>query len=406
VNHVIYMLQENRSFDHYFGQLNSYRRAKGLSPDVDGTPVGAAQLSADGLTSFTPFHLQSMCIEDVSPYWNESHNDWNHTDPTSETPAMDGFAISAGNDSLSGAAFDINGQRVMGYYDSTDLPYYYFMATQFAISDRWFSPTMTNTPANRMYSIAGTSAGFISKNTSPVNLPTIFDKLEAANVSWKVYVPEFPQGTALQGFPVYQKFLNTKIVPLDQYFTDLANGTLPQVAMIERASTAKLDEHPGPGGSVQNGAAYVAGIINKFMASSAWKDSVFFLAYDEFGGTYDHVAPVSTVSPDGIAPMLAANDTCIGSTSSTCDFRVTGFRVPNIVISPFAKQHYVDHTPMDTTAILRFIEIRFGLQPLTERDGAQPNISYFFDFTGKPNLNPPAPPNQPTNGPCYIDALP
>jgi phospholipase C len=89
-----------------------------------------------------------------------------------------------------------------------------------------------------------------------------------------------------------------------------------------------------------------------------------------------------------------------------CDFVYTGFRLPNFVVSPFSKAHYVDHTNMDTTAILTFIEKRFGVQPLTERDKNEPDISYFFDFAGKPNLTPPTPPSQPTNGPCYTNALP
>src|SRR5947208_6683846 len=260
VNHIVYMMQENRSFDHYFGQLNAYRQSQGLGPDVDGTPANASQLSFDGTTTFTPFHMKSKCVEDLSSYWNESHADWNRAAPTSATPMMDGFAHSAGNDSRNSSppGADINGQRVMGFYDDIDLPYYYFIATQFAMSDRWFSPVMTNTPSNRMYAIAGTSHGFINKQTTPLNLPTIFDELEQANVSWKVYVPDFPYGTSLQGFPAFAKYLNTKIVPFDQYFTDLKNDALPQVALIERDSQAKVDEHPGPGVDVQVGAAYVA----------------------------------------------------------------------------------------------------------------------------------------------------
>jgi phospholipase C len=142
------------------------------------------------------------------------------------------------------------------------------------------------------------------------------------------------------------------------------------------------------------------------MASTAWIDSVFFLTYDEYGGLYDHVPPVQTVSPEGITPILGLNDVCTTTTGPTCDFVYTGFRLPNLVVSPFSKPHYVDHAPMDTTAILRFIEIRFGLQPLTARDERQPDISSFFDFTNKPNLNPPSPPPQPVNGPCYIASLP
>jgi phospholipase C len=409
VNHIIYMMQENRSFDHYFGQLNAYRQNQGLGADVDVTPSNASQQSFDRTTSFTPFHMTSKCVEGLSSYWNESHTDWNLTVPTSATPTMDGFSHAAGNDARNSnpPGFDINGQRVMGYYDDTDLPYYYFMATQFAMSDRWFAPAMTNTPANRMYSVAGTSHGFIDKQTTPVNIPTIFDELQAANVTWKVYVPDFPKGTSLQGFPAYSKYLNTNIVPFNQYFTDLKNGSLPQVALIEQETVGKLDEHPGPGVDVQAGAAYVANIINSLMTSSAWKDSVLFFAFDEGGGFYDHVPPYQTVSPDGIPPMYLPGDICTVTTGPNCDFVYTGYRLPNFIASPFAKQHYVDHTNMDTTAILRFIEIRFGLQPLTARDAAQPDIStLFFDFTNSPNLNPPTPPAQPTVGPCYANSLP
>jgi phospholipase C len=410
VNHIIYMMQENRSFDHYFGQINSYRLSQGAGADVDGTPANASQLSYDKTTTFTPFHMNSKCVEDLSSYWNESHNDWNHAAPTSGTPMMDGFAHAAGGNSRHSnpPGYDFNGQRVMGYYDETDLPYYYFIATQFAMSDRWFSPAMTNTPANRMYAVAGTSHGVVNKLTTQLSIPTIFDELEQANISWKIYVPDFPNGTSVKGFKIYAKFLNTKIVPFSEYSKDLKNDTLPQVALIERSSHQGLDEHPGGGVNVEKGAAYVASIINALMASNSWKDSVFFLTFDEAGGFYDHVPPIQTVSPDGILPILGPNDTCTATTGPTCDFVYTGFRMPNFVVSPFAKPHYVDHTlpGFDTTAILKFIELRFGLKPLTARDAAQPDISFFFDFTNKPNLNPPTPPPQPTSGPCYITSLP
>jgi phospholipase C len=408
VNHIVYMEQENRGFDHYFGQMNNYRESRGLDPDVDVTPANASQLAFDHATLFIPFHLNSMCVEDLSSYWNESHNDRNHSAPTSATALMDGFANSAGGNSRHSTptGFDINGNRVMGYYDGSDLPYYYFLATQFAISDRWFSPVMTNTPANRLYAVAATSRGVINKPVTQINIPTIFDELEDAHVTWKNYVPDFPNGSSLKAFPAFAKYVGTNIVPMSQYFTDLTNGTLPQVAFIDRDSKSGVDEHPGPGISVQRGSAYVASIINGLMDSSAWKDSIFFLTYDEGGGFYDHVSPAPTVSPDGIPPVLGVNDTCGTTVGPACDFVYTGFRVPNLVVSPFAKTHYVDHTPLDTTAILRFIEIRFGLQSLTKRDAVQPDISFFFDFSEAPNLNPPAPPSQPTDGVCYTNSLP
>jgi len=394
-------------FDEYFGQLNNYRVAHGLNPDVNVTPANAQQLSYDKTTFFTPFHMVSMCVEDLSSYWNESHNDRNHTDPTSANAAMDGFAHAAGGNSRNSTpGYDINGQRVMGYYDDTDLPYYYSMATQFAISDAWFSPVMTNTPANRMYAMAGTSHGVVNKPLTQVNIPTIFDELETKGISWKNYVPDYPNGSSLKPFPTYSKFLGSKIVPMSDYFTDLQNGALPQVVFIDRDSKNGLDEHPG-GVQIQRGAAWVKKIVDALMASSAWQDSIFFLSYDEGGGFYDHVPPASTVSPDNIPPVLGPNDTCTLTTGPACDFIYTGFRLPNIVISPFSRVGYVDHTTIDTTAILRLIEVRFGVNSLTARDAAQPDISkLFFDFTNKPNLTPPTPPTQPTNGPCYITSLP
>lgn len=408
VNHIIYMMQENQSFDRYFGQLNAYRQSKGYAADVDGTPATAAELSFDHSTSFTPFHMTSMCVEDLSSYWNESHNDWNHLAPTSATPLMDGYAISAGNDSRNSnpPGFDINGQRVMGYYDESDLPYYYFMATQFAMSDRWFSPLMSNTPSSRLYAMAATSHGVVNKPLTKINISTIFDELQQAGISWKNYVPDYPNGSSLKPFPIYAKYVGTNIVPMSDYFKDAKAGTLPQVAFIDRDSKGGLDEHPGPGGSAQKGAAFVKTIIDALMASSNWDDSVFFFTYDEGGGFYDHVPPVQAVSPDGIPPVLGTNDTCTATPGPMCDFVYTGFRLPNFVVSPFAKAHYVDHTNMDTTAILTFIEKRFGVGHLSARDAAEPDISYFFDFSGKPNLTPPMPPSQPTSGPCYTSALP
>jgi len=412
VNHIIYMLQENRSFDNYFGQLNAYRQSQGVTTTVDATPANASQLSYDGTTTFTPFHMNSMCVEDMSPYWNESHNAWNHSDHTSPVPALDGFAHAAGGDSRVVGGFDINGRRVMGYYTDQDLPYYYFMATQFAMSDRWFSPAMTNTPANRLYAMAATSQGVVNKPLTNLTANTIFDALQAAGISWKNYVPDYPNGSSLKGFAAYTKYQGTNIVPMSQYFTDLQKGTLPQVAFIDRDSINKLDEHPGAGVDVQKGAAYVKTIIDALMNSSAWKDSIFFFSFDEFGGFYDHVPPVQTVSPDGIKPVLGTNDVCVtGNTSAggpldMCDFDITGYRLPNFVVSPFSRPNWVDHQNMDTTAILKFIEKRFGLQPLTKRDAAQPDISTMFDFANAPNMNPPKPPNQPTGGACYVNALP
>ncbi|HKC71162.1 MAG TPA: alkaline phosphatase family protein, partial [Terriglobales bacterium] len=163
----------------------------------------------------------------------------------------------------------------------------------------------------------------------------------------------------------------------------------------------------------ESGSAYVASLVNALMTSPSWKDSAFFLSFDEGGGFYDHVAPQPAVSPDGIPPSDLVTspslDICAtgnGAGGYTCDFTLTGYRVPLIVISPYAKKHYVSHTVADYTAMLKFIETRFNLPSLTARDAAQMDMTEFFDFVNDPWATPPTPPAQVTNGPCYLDHLP
>jgi phospholipase C len=196
-----------------------------------------------------------------------------------------------------------------------------------------------------------------------------------------------------------------------QFFSDVQNGTLPQVAQIEPASPAGLDEHGSDSDpypiNVQLGANYVSSIINALMSSTSWKDSAFILTYDESGALYDHVAPQPAVSPDGIKPQdLMPGDICTSTTGPTCDFVYTGYRVPLIVVSPYAAKHYVSHTVMDYTAIARLIELRFKLSALTKRDAAQKSMTEFFNFNNPPWMTPPSPPTQLTNGACYLNKLP
>jgi phospholipase C len=198
---------------------------------------------------------------------------------------------------------------------------------------------------------------------------------------------------------------------MTQFFTDVQNGTLPQVAQIEPASAAGLDEHGSDYDeypiNIQLGAQYVSSLINSLMTSVSWKDSAFFLTFDEFGGTYDHVAPQPAVAPVGPKPRdLMPGDICTTETGPDCDFSYTGYRVPLIVVSPYAKKHYVSHTVMDTTAILKLIETRFGVSPLTKRDGSQKSMTEFFDFNTPPWMTPPTPRPQNTGGACYLNKLP
>src|SRR4051812_2517470 len=188
INHIIFMLQENRSFDTYFGDMNAYRASLGLSTDVDARPANASNPSADGTTVVPAFHLQTMCTEDLSPFWNESHIAFNRTDPNSNTPTMDGFVTAAANYARDQGQHDLPGLRAMGYYNQVDIPYYYFMAAQFGISDRWFAPISTNTNANRHYVYGATSSGHVYPwAAAPDTHRTIFDLLQAKGVSWRIY---------------------------------------------------------------------------------------------------------------------------------------------------------------------------------------------------------------------------
>jgi len=453
VNHIIIMAQENRGFDHYFGALRQYwaqngypdrsfdglaqfNPASGASPLQGPPPTNPGCDPALGppndctVNANSPavetFHMISMCQENPSPSWNEGHVDWNMNDPLSATPTLDGFVKTSAHDARTSGFHDTDGLRAMSYYDGTDLPYYYFLASNFATSDRWFAPVMTRTQPNRMYMLAATSVGHAyppPPGSTPLSNPTIFDSLQAAGITWKVYVTDLThanppaQDSALNFFATAGKFAD-HIVGVDQFLADLANGTLPAVSYIEPGYNSGLDEHPGlddnvPGANVQVGSQYVSTLINALMQSSSWKDSVFILTFDEGGGFYDHVPPQPAVSPDGIPPSDLLQgpppngpDICVGATGPTCDFVYTGYRIPLIVISPFSKKNFVSHTVADYTAWLRLVEARYSLPSLTARDAAQMDMTEFFDFDNAPWSMPPTPPAQPTNGPCYMDRLP
>jgi len=463
IKHIVFMVQEHSSLDNHLGALRDYWAKNGY-PDqsFDGLPQfnptsGSAPLYAppptnpgcnpafpppndcvyDANNAVSSFHLKTVCTENASPSWNESHVDWNFHDQLGLTPpaALDGFVFSAAHDArnYSPPFIDVNGVRAMGYFDGNDLNYYYFMASNFATSDRWFHPLMSRTGANREFVIAATSQGRVYPNGTDANdsslltAPIIFEELQNAGITWKIYVD--PTDSGCSGPPydltclltqAYVPFVFGQSIPtkypqnlgtMTDYFADLQNGTLPQVAIIEPATPAGLDEHASSYDAsptnVQLGANYVASIINALMQSPVWTDSVFIFTYDEFGGLYDHVAPQPTVSPDGIKPLdLLPGDVCSNATGPTCDFTYTGYRVPLLVISPFTKKNYVSHTIADTTAILKLIETRFNLPALTKRDAVQPDMTEFFDFKNPPWLKPPTPPTQNINGACYMDHLP
>src|SRR5262249_48516925 len=303
------------------------------------------------------------------------------------------------------STIDPTGTRAMGYYDQTDLPSYYDGAARFATSDRFFSPLLANTVPNRMYLFTATSFGNTVPPTPPaggLTQKTLFELLDQAKVSWRYYYHGQVTSSFIQQFSIY-KTDSAKVVPIGNWANDIQNEpTLLQVIFIERGGTIGLDEHPD--NNIQTGAADAVNvIINPFMQSSSWANSAFILTYDEGGALYDHVLPAREIKPDTMAPKLKAGD-------KPGDFNVSGFRVPLIVISPWARPNFVSHTTRDYTSILRLIEDTFvnpanlppGTNPwLTLRDQNADDMMEFFDFSAGPQLlNAPVIKTQPTTGVC------
>jgi len=403
IKHIIVMLQENRTFDNYFGVLGAYRASKvpGASPsDIDGFNANTALKTKTGKL-VKPYHYQTVCMEGLNFAWNESHIDMDLQSPdtfmsTDFTAAK--FLMDKFTQTVNTTTKDPDGTRQMGHYDQSDLPYYYELATQFATSDRFFSSVPSNTIPNRMYMFTGTSFGHTVNATPGAGgwtQETIFRALNAAGVSWRYYYQD--SDIYLSDFAdYYRSDIKPKVYNINNWYSVLASPTadddLPQVVFIERAGATGLDEHPD--NNVQSGAALVQKIISALMNSTAWQSSVFVLTYDEGGGLYDHVPPFQVPPPDGIAPILKSGDV-------KGQFNLSGFRIPLMVISPWVKPHFVSHKPRELTSILKLIESTFGVPALTSRDKWADDMSEFFDFAQPPAWKtPPALPTQPTNGVC------
>ena len=421
IKHIFFMLQENRSFDMYFGQLGAYRGPRLAQFGITDTQtIDAFDPTVTLTNSHTgakvqPFHETTVCTENLTPAWDESHHDTTLTGgdgawATTTTFTNTDFGMTGFLDTTTSvpSMIDPNGTRALGYYNQMDLPYYYDLATFFPTSDTWYSPILANTVPNRMYLMAATSFGHEYPDQSghpQYAAPTIFRALNTANVSWLYY---YKDGVFLANFQDFQDpTIQSKVFPDTDLMNRLAGScsgspcdpdqALPQVIFIDSASGASgLDEHPD--NNIQTGAAYVQSIISALMQSDAWRDSIFILSYDEGGGLYDHVPPFMVPQPDADAPGQCP-DANNGS-SQYCAvgklggmFNLTGFRVPLVVLSPYAKPNFVSHTPRDYTAILAFIESEFGVPALTARDAywqdPSRNMSEFFDFTTPTLLNAP-----------------
>jgi len=373
IKHVIVVMQENRTFDHYFGTY----------PGANGLPIGA-RVPAD------LFDSGSGCLEPrpstryVEPYHLETRR-------TPDPPHDERISRAAYNCGMINGllyAHDLrrfNGTIAMGYYDHREIPYYWNLAEFYVLADNFYSSVLGGSFANHLYVYAGTDDSTTGEEYGSIpvggmELRIIFDLLEENGITWKNYVNNYDPNanytseahrlglargsaqlfwTPPLGIPryVFNQTLYTKIQDLSQYFLDVNSDSFPSVVYI----TPSFQSEHAPG-DISQGQLFVVSLINSLMTSRHWWDSVLILTYDDWGGWYDHVAPPQ-VDEDGY-----------------------GFRVPTLIVSPYAREGYIDHTVYDFTSILAMIETLFDLPPLIPggRDDNANNMFEAFDFASPP----------------------
>jgi phospholipase C len=357
IEHFVMLMQEGHSFDNYFGR---YPGADGIPP---GTclPVDRARLRG---RCVRPFHLgqRSAGLPHSRGAFRQQYADGR----------MDGF-VSA----LAGVGVE-DPDVAMGYYDRRDIPFHWSVAREHVLFDRFFASASGGSVMNHLYWLTGTPGDPAFPDAIPPqglgDLPTIFDRLEERGIPWKVYVEDYDpaitfrtaaqhqRGTQAKWMPLlsYARYVDDPrlfrhIVDLRELFTDADRGALPAVAYVVPAGSS---EHPP--GSLQSGSRLIRRIVNAMTLSPEWDSSAFLWTYDTGGGWYDHVRP----------PQVDAFG--------------YGFRVPALMVSPYARRGHVDHTRLDATSALRFIEDNWGLRPLARRDARANSIVGAFDFYAGP----------------------
>ena len=361
IDHFVVVLQENRSFDHYFQALPEFGQ-----PDVDVAKESFDNSDPSGEGEIVhPFLLKDPCVEDIPHNWVAVHHQL-------ADGKMSGFL----------AAANPEGKRALGYYDATTLNYYYALANTFAIGDRYFAPVPGPTFPNRMYFLSASSFGH-AKNTAPPARDeerTLFHQLEQKKLSWVVY----SAGSTFEDdmYPRLRSEQGQHFRDISEFYADALAGRLPFFAWVESTFEGPLptDEHAPA--NVQVGQAFAARVIASVMNSTTWNRTALFLTYDEHGGFFDHVPPPRACPPDDEPPRMAG-------LSSATRFDQLGPRVPFIVVSPFAKAHYVSHRVHSHSSVLRLVQARAELPALTARDANSEPPFDFFDFEHPPFSIPP-----------------
>jgi phospholipase C len=391
IDTIVVVMMENRSFDHYFRDLTN---EGWTATDVDVAPAGASNPGVDPNTTVPFAHGTQLCFADTNHGWDGTHQEIADGGMSGFAQANDGTH----EDPMLGPPDFLSGARAMTYYTKADLPFMYWAAENFAIGDRYFASVPGPTFPNREYLYAGTSFGETTTSLSylPAAVPTtVLDLLDAKKVAWAAYSDALFTMQLLLADKNSGKWISRQ-GNIAKFKSDAAAGALPHVVFIDPDFVDEgydgQDEHPPA--VMQVGENWLAGIVQSLMSSPQWAHTAMFLLYDEHGGLYDHVNPPPACPPDDIQPILSTAD---GGTYG--GFNQYGVRLPFVVLSPYAKRHYVSHKIFDHTSVLRFIEARFGLPAMTKRDANALAPFDAFDFKSAPNLTAapmPAVPIDPT----------
>ncbi len=397
IEHVVILIQENRSFDHYFGTLSGVR-------GFDSAPRRVfIQQGTDG-TSLGPFHLPTDCIADLTHDWGPQHLSW-------DGGRMDGFLRAH-------QAVDVNppsAEETMGYYTRADLPFYYGLADAFTICDGYHCSVIGPTDPNRLMSLSATidPAGQyggplvytkVSGRTGGFSWPTMPEALSRQGIDWKQYTD--PGGGVLDNVLTYfnqyspgSDLYNRGIAPTyDDFLSDLDQGQLPQVSWL----LLGLEETEHPGFSNPHAGEMGASMVVQALLAhpEIWRKTALFITWDENGGFFDHVPPPTP--PPGTPGEYLTVATLPSEAEGIRGPIGLGFRVPMLVVSPFSRGGLVCSQPFDHTSTLRFLETRFGARV--------PNLSAWrrrntgdltgaFNFAARPRKRAPALP-QPGTGSC------
>lgn len=364
IRHVLVFMQENHSFDNLLGMVG---RGDGLTIGHGGQPTNTNP--GPGGELVRSFHMPTPCQAQGKPVqtWNASHVQYDHG-------TNQGFVMSR------------SGPVAMGYLTAQDLPFSYAMAKVFPIGDQYHCSVLGQTWPNRRYLMAGTSAGMVddvaSQLVTMAPRGTIFQLLTKLGIEWRDYYQPPSQPTAdIYLTQMEDPAVRKNVVPIDQFFTDAKNGTLPAFALIDPEFGTNSEEDPQ---DVQFGDAQLAQVVHALFESPNWPSIFLLWTYDEHGGYYDHVPPPSAPKPDDIAPAITVPPDQPGT------FGRYGFRVPAAVISPYAKADHVSSVVYDHTSILAFVERKWNLPAFTYRDANANDLSDLVDLRHNPAfLTPP-----------------